>query len=66
MALKELPIQSSCFTRLAYDEDTGELIMQFTKGGVYTIPNIEAIEVERWTQSESVGGYFNDHIRGRY
>lgn len=66
MAFKELQVQTSCFTQLAYDEDTEELMMQFAKGGVYTIPKISKGEVEQWIQAESVGGYFNDHIRGRY
>ena len=66
MAMQEQQVQSTCFTRIAYDDETGELIMQFTKGGVYTIPKIEAVEVERWMQAESVGGYFNDFIRGKY
>jgi hypothetical protein len=63
---KDLGIQSSCFARLSYNSSTKSLMMQFSKGGVYTIEGIEAIEVDRWINSGSPGGYFNSFVRGSY
>lgn len=66
MAKKTYPIASTCFARIEYDDETQELWMTFQKGGTYKIPKIEEIEVERWVEAQSVGGYFNDFVRGNY
>ena len=63
---KDLEVQSSCFSRLAYDAGNKTLLMQFVKGGVYQIEGIEAVEVDRWINSGSPGGYFNSFVRGAY
>lgn len=63
---KSIPVTSSCFSALEYNESEKLLNMTFTDGRRYQIPGIEPIEVERWTQSESVGGYFNANVRGKY
>lgn len=60
-------VVSSCFSSIEYNSSTGELAMTFAKDGRrYLIPNIEAIEVERWINSGSPGGYFNSFIKGAY
>lgn len=63
---KNIPITSSCFARIEYNENEKTLNMTFQKGGSFQIQGIEPIEVERWTKSESVGKYFNENVRGNY
>ena len=63
---KSLPVESSCFAALAYDASGKRLQMTFAKGGSYIIEGIEAIEVDRWINSGSPGGYFNSFVRGAY
>jgi hypothetical protein len=60
-----LPVTSSCIARIEYEPDTRECSFTFYRGGSYT-STIPGIEVQRWINSESLGRYFNAHIRGRY
>ena len=63
---KNLGVESSCFAALLYNSSTQQLQMVFAKGGSYIIEGIEAIEVDRWINSGSPGGYFNSFVRGAY
>ena len=63
---RNLGVVSSCFSSLAYNSTTQQLQMTFAKGGSYIIEGIEAIEVDRWINSGSPGGYFNSFVRGAY
>ena len=64
---KNLGVQSSCFAAMAYNSSTKQLQMTFQKDGrSYIIEGIEAIEVDRWVNSGSPGGYFNSFVRGAY
>lgn len=64
---KSLPIESSCFAYMAYNSSTEQLQMTFAKDGrSYIIEGIPAIEVDRWINSGSPGGYFNSFVRGVY
>lgn len=57
---------STCIANLTYHRDTNELFMTFTDGRNYVIEDFPEIELERWVQSPSVGGYFNAFVRGNY
>ncbi|HEX8837696.1 MAG TPA: KTSC domain-containing protein [Candidatus Acidoferrum sp.] len=57
---------SSCIANLTYHRDTNELFMTFTDGRNYVIEDFPEIELERWVNSPSVGGYFNTFVRGNY
>lgn len=57
---------SSCIAKLTYHRDTNDLFMTFTDGRNYVIPGFPEIELERWVNSPSVGGYFNAFVRGNY
>ena len=48
------------------DDTTGTAYVTFVKGGSITIENFPAIEIERWMNSPSVGGYWNTVLRGQY
>ena len=64
---KNLGVVSSCFSAIAYNEQSGQLQMTFAKDGrSYIIESIPAIEVQRWIDSGSPGGYFNSFVRGAY
>ena len=61
-----LGVVSSCFASISYNKSSKQLQMTFAKGGSYVIENIEEIEVDRWINSGSPGGYFNSFVRGSY
>jgi hypothetical protein len=64
---KNLGVVSSCFASIEYDSSNKQLAMTFQKDGSrYIIDGIEEIEVDRWINSGSPGGYFNTFIRGSY
>lgn len=60
------PVVSSCIARLTYHRDTSDLYLTFQDGRSYVLPGFPEIELERWTQSPSPGGYFNAFVRGNY
>lgn len=57
---------STCIARLTYHRDTRDLFVTFTDGRNYVLPGFPEIELERWTKSLSIGGYFNAFVRGNY
>ena len=59
-------LASTCIANLTYHRDTSELFMTFTDGRNYVIEDFPEIELERWVNSPSVGGYFNAFVRGNY
>jgi hypothetical protein len=65
MALQNYFISSSAIARLDYDDEEGIAYVTFTDGRSYQIP-MPQIEVERWANAESPGGYFNANVRGKY
>jgi hypothetical protein len=67
VGFKNLGVVSSCFSSMEYNSDTKQLSMTFAKDGSrYMIDGIEEIEIDRWINSGSPGGYFNSFIRGSY
>ena len=66
MAMTSLPVVSSAIAAMSYDEDTQDLQITFHRGGSYIIHSIAPIEVSRWVDSGSPGGYFNRWIKGQY
>lgn len=64
---KNLGVVSSCFSSLEYNSSSQSLAMTFAKDGKrYIIEGIPEIEVQRWIDSGSPGGYFNSFVRGAY
>ena len=63
---QNMGVVSTCFAAISYNRATKQLQMMFNKGGSYIIEGIEEIEVERWVNSGSPGGYFNTFVRGNY
>lgn len=57
---------SSAIVRMTYHHDTSDLFITFKDGRGYVLPNFPEIELERWVNAPSVGGYFNAFVRGNY
>jgi hypothetical protein len=66
MAIQTAPRSSTCFFDLTWDDESGDLVMDFHRGGQYTIPNFPQREWEAWSNASSLGGYFNSNIKGRF
>jgi hypothetical protein len=82
MALKNYITGSSAIVSLGFDSGAGveevedipvpipsaygTVYMTFKDGRSYTIENFPAIELERWVNSPSIGGYFNAYVKGNY
>jgi hypothetical protein len=66
MTLQSAPRGSSCFSDLSWDDETNVLSMSFIRGGTYQIENFSADEWDRWSNAESLGGYFNANIKGHF
>lgn len=61
----EIPVDSSAIARLYYRRDK-TLSILFQDGSRYAIENFPALELHRWLNSGSIGGYWNANVRGRY
>lgn len=62
-----LHVSSSCFSSMAYNPKSEQLMMTFAKDGrSYVIDGISEADVDAWTRSISIGGHFNSFIRGNY
>ena len=66
MALINYKFQSSALVRIDYDDEAKTVLFTFTDGRNYAIENFEQIEVERWANAPSVGGYWNANLKGKY
>jgi hypothetical protein len=67
MTVTNYPVSSSAIARIDYDDEEQVVYLTFQKGGgMYVIEGVPQIEVERWSQSGSPGGYWNSYLKGRY
>jgi len=72
MALSNVPVESTAILQMIYDYDqaretgSGQLIVTFKDGRDYSWPAFPIAELNTWTGSDSIGGYFNQYIRGQY
>jgi hypothetical protein len=66
MAVQTFPVQSSAISQLAFDLDEDWLEVTFVKGGTYRIPNFPQDVLETWMNADSIGGFWNSNVRGRY
>jgi KTSC domain len=67
MAMTNYPVASSAIANIGYDDETGDCNVTFTDGTQYVLDSpVPGIEMERWLNSDSKGGYWNANMRGRY
>lgn len=57
---------SSMITSVAYDDFNNTLEVVFCHGGIYEYANISAETYHKLSTAESVGEYFNEHIRTHF
>lgn len=60
------PVSSSMANALGYDSDSHILQVEFQSGAVYQYSGVEPEVWDELHSSDSIGGYFNDEIRGNY
>lgn len=61
-----LPVSSSMANAVGYNSDQQILQVEFHNGAVYQYADVDEHTWEELHQSESIGRFFNDEIRGRY
>lgn len=59
-------VSSSAISRMGYEFLTGELIIQFTDGSVYTYGGVPENVVKGFLSASSKGSFFNANIRNSY
>lgn len=64
--MRMLPVDSTAFSALAYDESRGRLQIEFCSGAVYQYFNVPEMVYQALLAAGSKGRYFNDAIRGRF
>lgn len=66
MASRELPIDSSAFWRVTWDDESLELTILFSgaRGApYYTYPGVGEDLIEDWMDADSAGAYFHAFIK---
>lgn len=61
-----LDVLSSCIVEAEYWPESESLFVRFSNGDVYRYDNVEYSVAMSLEQAESVGRYFNEHIKGAY
>ena len=58
---------SSCFSEIGYDSDYDILVVQFRdSGSVYTYLDFSIDEWGKFTSADSLGSWYNKHIKDKY
>lgn len=60
------PVESSMARAIGYDADRQVLQIEFQAGAVYRFEDVDGETWSQLQQSESVGKFFNQHIKGRH
>ncbi len=64
--MKRLAVESTTLLTIAYDVDRQILQLEFRDRSVYNYFNIPADVHQCLVDAPSIGGYFNNCIRGRF
>ncbi len=60
-------VSSTCFSTVGYDPDHETLVVQFrNSGSIYAYSEFDQSAYDRFISSDSLGGHYNDYIKGRY
>jgi hypothetical protein len=59
------PIDSTAIAAITYQVDR-TLIVEFTDGTEYDIPNFPPAVLREWLAAPSKGGFWNRNVRGKY
>lgn len=64
--MKWVPVESSVFWAVAYDEGEHSLYLKFRSGEVYRYFDVPVQRYEALLAADSKGRYFRDNILGRF
>ncbi len=60
-------VDSSCFESVGYDDYEEVLYVRFLdSGSVYAYYSVPYYEYDELVNADSIGGYYNDYIKGQY
>ena len=60
---KTVPVKSSAIKTVSYNPESRVLRIEFTQGREYDYPDVPEIEFVNLVGAESVGRYYNQHIK---
>lgn len=59
--------QSTCFSAVGYNKESGTLVVRFRESGAeYAYYGVDRDEWNSFRNSDSLGSYFNENIKGEY
>jgi hypothetical protein len=58
--------KSSRVSQVTFDDQTGELTVEFSRGGTYVYHNVPSDTYSLMVTAESVGKFLNEEIKPRY
>jgi hypothetical protein len=64
--MRRYPVRSSALRAVGYDVRTSTLEVEFASGGVYDYEGVPPEEALQLLESESLGRYLAERIRGTY
>lgn len=65
--LEAFPVRSTAVSAIAYDAETGELVVRFrNKDRTYVYRGVEPWRLEELLGADSIGAYVNRHIKPHY
>jgi hypothetical protein len=60
-------VDSTCFESVGYDDNEEVLYVRFLdSGSVYAYYGVPYYEYDELVNADSIGGYYNDYIKGQY
>lgn len=60
-------VDSTCFSAVGYDEYNEILVVEFLdEGSIYAYYDVPEYEYWDLVNADSIGGYYNDYIKGQY
>jgi len=60
-------VDSSCFSRVGYDGGNDVLVLEFRESGaLYAYYDFSQGDYDRFLAADSLGSYFNEHIKNIY
>lgn len=66
MPIRMIPVKSSHIVSVGYDEETGQLHVNFIQGAHYIYDHVPKSVYEGLKAARSVGKFFSQNIKGVY
>jgi hypothetical protein len=64
--MRMVPVSSSAINAVGYDADTRQMNIEFKQGHTYTFCGVPESIFNGLLNAQSVGSYYDQHIRDRY